>query len=176
MATAKMVQQLMLAADSVVFNWNDGDLRLLLIKRSDEPFKGLWALPGGFVDLDEDLDKAAKRELKEETGLRLSTLEQFKTFGHPKRDPRGRVISVVYLALVGEGSSKLKAGDDAAEADWLSVSKLPKLSFDHKNIVKEALVGLKQRVIKQLDGEEVLAESFSKNDMRELLLHLYSIE
>jgi 8-oxo-dGTP diphosphatase len=108
---------------------------VLLIKRANEPFRGKWALPGGFVDKDEPLEDAAVRELKEETGLSNILLTQMHTFGNPGRDPRGHTVSVVfvgYLPLAAEA----KAGDDAAEVDWFSLDKLPELAFDHIKAVR----------------------------------------
>lgn len=162
--------------DSVVFLWREGELSVLGVKRKGDPFEGAWALPGGFVGPDEDLDKAAKRELKEETSLKGVNLEQFHTFGDPKRDPRGRVISVVFIGLVDDSKAKIQAGDDAEDAQWLNVSKLPKLAFDHKKIIKAATQRLQERVIHQLDGASGLNDTFSNGDMRELLLLLYSLE
>jgi len=102
-----------------------------------EPFKDKWALPGGFVEIDEDLLEGAERELFEETGLRNVELQQFMTFGKPGRDPRGRTISVVYHGKLPDQSTKVKAGDDAADALWFDLSNLPALAFDHEVIIDE---------------------------------------
>jgi 8-oxo-dGTP diphosphatase len=109
--------------------------RVLLIRRKKEPFAGMWALPGGFVDMDENLDDAARRELMEETGVRAAKIQQLYTFGDPKRDPRGRTISVVYLARVDPTRVKPEAADDAAEVGWYPLNRLPPLAFDHKDIL-----------------------------------------
>jgi 8-oxo-dGTP diphosphatase len=109
--------------------------RVLLIRRKHEPFEGMWALPGGFVDEDEALDAAARRELQEETGIQAEHLEQLHTFGDPGRDPRGHTISVVYLARLEAAQVKPHAGDDAAAVDWFSLKKLPPLAFDHASIL-----------------------------------------
>lgn len=109
--------------------------RVLLIRRKNDPFAGCWALPGGFVDMDEPLEDAARRELLEETGVQAKELVQLHTFGDPGRDPRGRTISVVYLALVDADQLEPRADDDAAEVGWFSLPKPPKLAFDHKEIL-----------------------------------------
>ncbi len=115
--------------------------KVLLIKRGNEPFQGMWAFPGGFVDMNEDLPVAALRELKEETGIELSNIEQFKTYGAVGRDPRHRTISVVYTALINDEIEAL-AMDDAADAKWWPTTELPPLAFDHSQILKEALGAL----------------------------------
>jgi 8-oxo-dGTP diphosphatase len=115
---------------------------LLLVERGHEPFAGQWALPGGFVDYDEDLEAAVHREIQEETGLAGLPLRQFRTFGDPGRDPRGHTVSVVYVAeLVGE-PPQVTGGDDAARAAWFDVDELPPLAFDHDHIVRSLLYGL----------------------------------
>jgi 8-oxo-dGTP diphosphatase len=109
--------------------------RVLLIRRKHEPFAGAWALPGGFVDMDEPLDMAANRELLEETGVPAQELVQLHAFGAPGRDPRGRTISIAYLAEVEPDAVKPKAADDAAEVGWFSLQRPPSLAFDHKEIL-----------------------------------------
>jgi 8-oxo-dGTP diphosphatase len=109
--------------------------RVLLIRRKDDPFAGTWAIPGGFVDMDESLEQAARRELREETGLDVDHVEQLHTFGDPGRDPRGRTISVVYLARVDAAKVKPRAADDAAEVGWHDLRRLPPLAFDHADIL-----------------------------------------
>jgi 8-oxo-dGTP diphosphatase len=130
------------AADVILLRQTrNAALEVLLIERRNEPFRGLWALPGGFVDIDEDLPDAARRELGEETGVRLpddARLVQFGTYGKPGRDPRGRTISVVYLAGVSPEGSAPVAGDDAARAAWFPLSGLPELAFDHADILADA--------------------------------------
>lgn len=111
--------------------------QVLLIKRRDNPFAGKWALPGGFVEDNEDLEDGAKRELKEETGLTHVELHQFKTYGTPGRDPRGHTISVVYYGIIKNNSIEMKAGDDAEEAAWFDMNQLPPLAFDHDQILKD---------------------------------------
>jgi 8-oxo-dGTP diphosphatase len=111
--------------------------RVLLIQRKADPFAGQWALPGGFVDEGERLIDAARRELKEETGLEQTELEQFRTFGNPGRDPRGWTVSVVHLARVAPDQLNAVAGDDAADARWFSLDELPELAFDHGEILSQ---------------------------------------
>jgi len=109
---------------------------VLLIQRSDEPFKGKWALPGGFIELDESLETACHRELEEETGLKVKQLTQFKAYGTVDRDPRGRTISVIFYSFQDEEAIPM-AGDDAANAQWFPLSQLPELAFDHQLIIDE---------------------------------------
>lgn len=123
--------------DCIVINSAQSEKKILLIKRKHDPFMGKWALPGGFVEIDEDLDEGAVRELEEETGLVNIELIQFKTYGKPGRDPRGRTISVVYYSFLNDHEEKIKAGDDALEASWFDLQSLPPLAFDHENILKE---------------------------------------
>ena len=130
-----------LTADCVIFGFDETGIKLLLIERKHEPFKDSWAFPGGFVDADETTLEAAKRELFEETGLQDIPVKQLKTFSDVNRDPRGRVVSVVYYALINlsEHNTEAKAGDDAKNVKWFSVSKIPKLAFDHKKILETAM-------------------------------------
>jgi 8-oxo-dGTP diphosphatase len=120
--------------DVVVLTRGDNP-RVLLIRRKHDPFAGKWALPGGFVEIDEPLEAAARRELEEETGVPAETLEQLHTFGDPGRDPRGRTITVVYLTRVDAAKVQPRAGDDAAEIGWHSLRQLPPLAFDHEQIL-----------------------------------------
>src|SRR5882672_10499361 len=124
-----------LTVDCVVFGFDEGELKVLLIERGLEPFKGKWALPGGFVRVDETLDEAARRELEEEAGLGNVFLEQLYTFGEVDRDPRERVVSVAYFALVKLADYKTRAAADAADARWFPISTVPKLAFDHAEIL-----------------------------------------
>lgn len=132
-----------LTVDVIIFTIKNKELKVLLVKRDIEPFKGRWAIPGGFVRIDESLEDAAKRELTEETGVKDVYLEQLYTFGEPKRDPRGRVITVSYMALINSDDVKLKATTDVSDVRWFSVSKLPELAFDHNKILSYALKRLK---------------------------------
>jgi len=128
-----------LTVDAVVFLKEGDMLKILLIKRKHPPYEDCWALPGGFVDMDESLEVAAQRELKEETGLDNIKLTQLGTFGDVDRDPRGRTVSVVYYGETTINNCVVKGDDDAAEAKWFDINNLPELSFDHDKIVKKAV-------------------------------------
>jgi len=125
-----------LTVDAIVFVKHGGSASVVLIERGREPFKNKWALPGGFIEMDETLETACKRELFEETGLKLEQMTQFKTYDAINRDPRHRTISVVYFADVKQ-IQQVKGGDDASSAEWFSVSELPELAFDHKQIIED---------------------------------------
>jgi 8-oxo-dGTP diphosphatase len=129
--------------DIVIFTIDDDELKVLLVKRNLEPFKGKWALPGGFVRINESLEDATKRELKEETGVKDVYLEQLYSFGEPKRDPRGRVITIAYMALINSENIKLKASTDVSDAKWFSLFNMPQLAFDHKKILDYSIQRLK---------------------------------
>jgi 8-oxo-dGTP diphosphatase len=122
-------------ADVAAFCIEAEALRILLIRRARDPFQGRWALPGGFVDYDEDLEPAARRELEEETGLRCGHLEQFGAFGRPGRDPRERTVTVAYLAALAPGKTAVQGSDDAADAGWFALEALPELAFDHAEVI-----------------------------------------
>ncbi len=119
------------------------DLSVLLIERGRDPFKGSYALPGGFVDYGEDVDAAIVREVAEETGLTGVSWQQFRTFGKPDRDPRGHTVSVVYVGILEGKAPTVEGGDDAAAAAWFPVQKLPELAFDHAHILGQVLQNLK---------------------------------
>ena len=137
----------MVTVDAVVFAVTADAIKLLLIKRGHEPFKGKWAFPGGFIGMDEELDDAVARELQEETGLTSVPLEQMHTFGKPGRDPRGRQITVVYMGIIKEGLDLIKAGDDAAMAQWFDINALPSdMSFDHDIVAQFAIDRLKNKL------------------------------
>ena len=155
--------------DVVVFGYDGGDrLRLLLIQRGGEPFRGHWALPGGFVDMGEDLETAALRELEEETGVKDLFVEQLFTFGAPARDPRGRVISVAYFALVNLQDHPAVAASDADRAEWFRLDELPELAFDHADIISMAEARLVGKVRYQPIGFELLPETFTLGQLRNL--------
>jgi 8-oxo-dGTP diphosphatase len=155
-----------LTVDCVVFGLDEEDLKVLLIQRDLEPFKGRWALPGGFVQPEENLEDAARRELQEETGLERVFLEQLYTFGDVGRDPRGRVVSVVYYGLVKLGDHRVRAATDAREASWFSVWDTPSLAFDHDRILQAALARLKGKVRYQPLGFELLPPKFTLTQLQ----------
>ena len=133
----------MVTVDAAVFDVSGQMPKVLLIKRGNEPFKGQWAFPGGFVNMDEELEDAAARELAEETGLRGVKLTQLHTFGKCGRDPRGRNITIVFIGVAK--NTKVKGGDDAAEAKWFDIDNLPEnMAFDHDNVAAIAIAKLKE--------------------------------
>lgn len=134
-------------ADAVVFGFDGKSLNLLLINRGIEPYKGSWALPGGFININETAEDGALRELKEETGVDDIYLEQFHTFTAVDRDPRERVMTIAFLAFIRQNDYSVVAGDDAAKAQWFPVEKLPELAFDHKEIIKMALDKLRWKIM-----------------------------
>lgn len=156
--------------DCVVFGLDLGakDLKILLIQRKKDPFAGLWAFPGGFVEESEALEQSAKRELQEETGIARLYLEQLYSFGDPGRDPRGHTVTVAYYALVKLSDHAPKAADDAKAVDWFSVSKPPKLAFDHAKILKIALQRLCAKVRYQPIGFELLPAKFTLSQLQRL--------
>jgi 8-oxo-dGTP diphosphatase len=123
--------------DMIVIKQVESSYYILLIERKNEPFKNQWALPGGFIDINEEIETAAYRELEEETAIRDVLLSQFKTYGKLGRDPRGRTISIVYSGILKNLTQEIKAGDDAKNLNWFSLKDLPPLAFDHSRIVKD---------------------------------------
>lgn len=154
--------------DVVVFTIRDRKLKLLLVRRGGEPYRGKWALPGGFIQMDEGLDAAAKRELQEETGVSGVFLEQLYTFGEPKRDPRERVITVAYYALIPSDKLQLRAASDAEAVGWFAMDELPKLAFDHAEIVSMA----HQRLVAKLDYSTIafafMPKRFTLSELQEV--------
>ena len=159
-----------LTVDCVIFGLDENDLKVLLIERAHEPFEGYWAFPGGFVDMEETTEAAAKRELWEETGIENMFLEQLYTFSAVNRDPRGRVVSIAYYALVklSNYKSQVHASSDAKKAEWFSVNSLPSLAFDHAEIIEVALQRLKGKVRYQPIGFELLPEKFTLSQLQNL--------
>ncbi len=135
----------MVTADAVVFATDSDGVKVLLIKRRKYPFGGKWAIPGGFVEMDEELHDAAKRELAEETSLTGVELEQMHTFGTIGRDPRGRQITTVYMGVARADQMAVKAGDDAQEAKWFDIDNLPEMGFDHDEVAKMAIEKLREK-------------------------------
>jgi 8-oxo-dGTP diphosphatase len=160
-----------LTVDVVVFALDDDDLKVMLIERDVPPFAGEWALPGGFVRVDETLDDAARRELEEETGLRDIFVEQLYTVGTIDRDPRERVVTVAYYSLVNLAGHDVQASTDARNAAWFPVSELPKLAFDHQKILNLAHERLRAKVRYQPIGFELLPERFTLRQLQ----HMYEV-
>lgn len=152
--------------DCVIFGFDGVDLNVLLVERGLEPFKGRWAFPGGFLKPDESAEKGAMRELKEETGLENAYIEQFHTYSTPDRDPRERVITIAYLALVK--IQDVKGGDDAADARWFPIKDVPQLAFDHDVILRDALCRLRERIHFHPIGYDLLPEKFTVKQLQSL--------
>ena len=162
-------QNIKVAVDAIVFGYEHNQLFVLLIKQKFGQLKNQWALPGGFVKNNEKLSTAVKRELQEETGVKVSSLEQLYTFGDDiKRDPRFRVISITYFGTVNPKQLKLKAGTDADEAKWFPIKELPRLAFDHKSILNVALDRLKAKLNYQPIGFDLLSKKFPFSDLENL--------
>lgn len=155
-------------ADIVIYTIQNNDLKVLLVKRGIEPFRDKWAIPGGFVRIHESLEDAAKRELEEETGVRDVYLEQLYTFGDPKRDPRGRVITVAYIALINSENIKLKATTDVSDAQWFSIKKIPQLAFDHKKILDYSSKRLKWKFEYTTVAFSLLPKKFAISDIQKI--------
>lgn len=154
--------------DMVIFTIRKGQLELLLIRRGSEPFKNYWALPGGFVDINEDLEACALRELEEETGITGVYLEQLYTFGSPNRDPRERVISVAYYALVPPDRINIRAASDAREVAWFEVRQLPPLAFDHAEIVAMAHQRLAAKLNYSTIALQFMPENFTLSELQQV--------
>lgn len=153
-------------ADCVIFGFDGVSIKVLLIQRAIDPYKGKWALPGGFMNIDESAEECARRELEEETGLKTASVEQFYTFTDVMRDPRERVITVAHYALVR--LSEVKGGDDAAKAQWFVQSEIPSLAFDHDRILRMALARLKERICFEPIGFELLPDVFTMSELQNL--------
>lgn len=163
-----MPPSIRIAVDAVVFGYAGQQLQLLLIRRNIPPFEGEWALPGGQVLYEESLEAAVERELQEETGISINYLEQLYTFGQPGRDPRNRVVSVAYFALVNPNQFELAAATDAADAQWFPCENLPALAFDHAQIVEYALKRLRAKLTYEPIGLNLLDRDFLFSDLEKL--------
>lgn len=150
--------------DCVIFGFDGERLQVLLIERGIEPYKGKWAFPGGFLKMDETAEEGARRELKEETGLDGAYMEQFHTFSAPERDPRERVITIAYYALVK--IQEVKGGDDVASARWFPLDEIPPLAFDHDYILRMATQRLREQIHFQPIGFELLSEKFTLKELQ----------
>jgi 8-oxo-dGTP diphosphatase len=158
-----------LTVDCIIFGLDESSrLKVLLIQRAKDPFKNHWALPGGFVDENETLEAAALRELQEETGVSDVFIEQLFTFGTPGRDPRGRVVTVAYYALINLAEHKIGADTDAQDVKWFPINELPPLAFDHAEILETAITRLRSKLRYQPVGFELLAEKFTLTQLQKL--------
>lgn len=158
-----------LTVDCIIFGFDKSEqLKVLLIQRGNDPYKEHWALPGGFVDMEEDLETAALRELEEETGVTNVFIEQLYTFGQPSRDPRGRVVSVAYFALVNLSKHPVQPNSDARNVNWFGLNEIPPLAFDHEHILKVGIARLRAKVRYQPIGFELLPEQFTLSQLRKL--------
>lgn len=166
-----------LTVDAVVFGYDSTPkISVLLIKRLNQPYKNNWAVPGGFVEDNESLEQAVQRELEEETGVNIEYLEQLYTFGTPGRDPRGRVVSVAYFGLVKPDTYKISASSDAKEVEWFDINHLPKLAFDHQEILDVAIKRLRAKITYEPIGFELLEEKFPFSDLENLYTTLLGRE
>lgn len=152
--------------DCVIFGFDGIKLKALLIERGLEPYKGKWALPGGFLRMDEDAEQGALRELKEETGLEAAYIKQFHTFTAPNRDPRERVITIAHYALVC--LQDVAGGDDAARAEWFALDNVPALAFDHDQILRIAISELRRQIHFEPVGFELLPKQFTIKELQAL--------
>lgn len=152
--------------DVAVFTLQNQQLQLLLIRRAQPPHAGCWALPGGFLDIEEDLEACAKRELREETGISNLYIEQLYTFGNPNRDPRERVISITYYALVPSDHTTLRAGSDAADAAWFAIDDLPDLAFDHAEIIDLARERLAAKTLYSTIIFQLMPATFTLSELQ----------
>ena len=152
--------------DCVIFGFDGGKLKVLLVDRGLGPYKVIWAFPGVFVKMDESCEEGALRELEEETALKRTYVQQFHTYSDPNRDPRERVITVAFFALVR--IQEVEAGDDANKAQWFAIDKVPQLAFDHDVILRDALKRLRERIHFQPIGFELLPEKFTMRQLQNL--------
>ena len=165
-----------LTVDAIVFGYQAGKVSVLLVKRKYDPYKDCWAIPGGFVEEDESLEDAVKRELKEETSVVIDYLEQLYTFGIPGRDPRGRVVSIAYFGLVRPDKFDIIAADDAKEVGWFDIEELPGLAFDHQGILEMAIRRLRAKITYEPIGFELLDKKFPFSDLEKLYTTLLGRE
>lgn len=154
--------------DIVVLTIRHAKLKVLLIRRADEPYRGAWALPGGFVEIDEDLDAGARRELREETGVTGVYLEQLYTFGRPDRDPRERVITVAYYALIPSDRLQITAATDAEAVGWFAMDELPALAFDHDEILELALLRLRAKLDYSTIAFQFMPDEFTLSELQDV--------
>lgn len=166
--------EIKVAVDAIVFGYSKQEgVSILLIQRKYPPFRNAWAIPGGFLLPEETLEDAVRRELREETGIEVNYLEQLYTFGAPDRDPRQRIISIAYFALVKSSQfQQLKASTDAENAQWFNFRDLPELAFDHKEILHTAIERIRAKIRYQPIGFELLDRKFPFADLEKLYIDL----
>ena len=163
------LQDIKLSVDAVVFGYTSQEgLSVLLIKRTLEPFRGTWALPGGLVKNDESLEQAVERELKEETGVAINYLEQLYSFGEPERDPRNRVVSIAYYGLVKPDAFQIATSNEASEVRWFDTKQLPSLAFDHTSVIDVAIARLRGKMQYEPIGFELLDKKFPFSELEKL--------
>ena len=165
-----------ISVDSVIFGYREGALKVALIKRNKEPFKGMWAIPGGFMEGDETVEETALRELAEETGIKNVYLESFGVFSQRGRDPRGPTITIAFFALIDSERCHLVATEDAAKAKWWPVKDFPKLAFDHNEIYNQALAALKVALRVRPLAFELLPKHFTLTHLQDLYEQVFDIQ
>ncbi len=165
-----------ISVDSVVFGYTEGELKVALIKRKKTPFIGMWAIPGGFMEGKETVEETARRELKEETGIKDIYLEQFHVFNKPGRDPRGPTITIALFALINSDQCHLIASEDAENAKWWPAYKIPKLAFDHNEIYKKALEALRNALRTRPLAFELLPVEFTLTNLQDLYEKVFDIK
>ncbi|MFY9227676.1 MAG: NUDIX hydrolase [Blastocatellia bacterium] len=154
--------------DTIIFALHQQDIKILLIKRKYPPFANKWAIPGGFVDVNEALPLAAARELEEETGLKNMELKQFYSFGDPGRDPRGHTVTIAYHTFLASIPAEVAGADDADEAEWFSIKSLPEMAFDHKEVLDFAINDLKNRIETTLRLADFFSGELKISDLRDI--------
>lgn len=165
-----------ISVDSVIFGYTEGKLQVALIKRKNDPFSGMWAIPGGFMEGNETVEETALRELKEETGIENVYLEQFHVFNKPGRDPRGPTITIALFALIRSDECRLIASEDAAKAQWWPAYDIPSLAFDHSEIYAKALEALRSAMRIRPLAFELLPKEFSLSHLQDLYEQVFGIK